>query len=167
MNHYYIILSIFTFCFFVSCSDKPKQISNTDLTEQRTDTTSTSIATQAEPPVDVDEKFDTFLRHFNKDSLFQISRIVFPLNFKEVDMDSEDLGMIIGKIEKSDFLKMDFTYDKSIAERTTDAYTQRIEVMGNKATIVIKGVDNGIATDYFFEKRKGKWMLVYFEDHST
>ncbi|GAB3203280.1 hypothetical protein GCM10027293_32780 [Pontibacter aydingkolensis] len=125
-------------------------------TEYRTDTTATLNDSKIYPLTDIDENFEIFLSHFNRVSVFQTARIDFPLMYKEVDMDSENLSLIEGKIEKPDFLKMDFTFDKSMADRTVDAYTQDIDVRNNKATIMIRGVDNGIATDYFFEKRSGK-----------
>ena len=167
MNFYSLIIFLFILSLPTSCSESSEKSLIKVSVEHGADNTETIIANHTDLPTNVDETFEIFLSHFNRDSLFQITCVDFPLVYKEVDMDSEDLSMIEGKIEKSDYLKMDFTYDRSMAERTLDAYTQDINVKNNKATIIVRGVDNGIATDYFFEKRNGKWMLFYFEDHST
>ncbi len=66
-------------------------------------------------------------------------------------------------IPKQEFLKLDFTYDsiKSIE------YEQIIEVKGDKATIGLRGIENGIMADFYFKKKNGKWMLETWEDAST
>lgn len=118
-------------------------------------------------PENVDERFDTFLSYFNKDSLFQVSRIVFPLRYKEVDWDTEGLDLVERRVEPATFRMMDFSYDPAVANRELDAYEQTIKVKGSKAIIEIRGIENGISTDCYFEKRKGKWMLYFIEDSST
>ena len=114
-----------------------------------------------------DDRFETFLSKFNADSIFQVSRIVFPLKGEVLDMESDNLELITKKIEKSEFSKFDFTYNIEKANPLIDSYTQDIKVNGNRAEIIFSGIENGINAVYFFEKRGGKWMLVYFQDHST
>jgi hypothetical protein len=36
-----------------------------------------------------------------------------------------------------------------------------------KATIEVRGLDNGIVVDYIFERRKGRWMFIGIDDSST
>lgn len=101
-----------------------------------------------------------------KDSLFQISRIDFPLKVKEADPDN-DFELAERIIQKSEFRKMDFTYDKSFANRQVDNYEQNIKVGGHKAVIEMRGIDNGIIADYYFIKKNGKWTLLTWVDSST
>lgn len=115
-------------------------------------------------PSDADLEFETFIDYFNKDSLFQISRIDFPLKVKELNDDFELAEQLIQKL---DFKKIDFSYDKSKANKMVDNYKQNIKVKGNKAVTELRGIDNGIIADYYFEKEKGKWMLKTWINSST
>jgi len=111
----------------------------------------------------VDNDFNEFIQQFSKDSLFQISRIHFPLNVQEYDvMNDVDIAKTINK---QDFRKLDFTIRKSDGE--TDSWEQGINVRDNKAIIEIQGIDNGIIVDFYFEKQDGKWYLVKWVDSST
>ena len=117
-------------------------------------------------PSNVNSNFQTFLEYFNKDSIFQISRIAFPLKVKEANSDIDfDLRERI--IQKADFRKMDFTYDKSKKNKQVDNYEQNIKVEGNKAVIEIRGIENGIIADYYFIKKNGKWTLLTWINSST
>ena len=111
-----------------------------------------------------DEDFKVFLEKFSRDSLFQISRVNFPLTVKELDDDYESFEK---KIEKNEYQKMDLRYHDSISKRELNKYTQQIKLNKNKATIEIRGIDNGIMTDIYFEKHDGKWILVSWNDSST
>ena len=112
-------------------------------------------------PANVDDNFKTFLSYFNNDSIFQVSRINFPLTVKETDADFELKEHII---EKATFRKMDFTYNE---QKVNKEYEQTVKIEKDKATIEIRGIENGILADYNFEKRKGKWVLVTWTDSST
>jgi hypothetical protein len=151
----------------LSCTDTKRKA---DITESQplsnsTNTDSTSKATQnpiSQVPSNVDDKFETFLKYFNEDSIFQVSRIDFPLKVKFADS-SKDYEMSEDIIQKQDFFKLDFTHD-SIKARE---YEQMIEVKGEKATIGLRGIENGIMADFYFEKKGGKWKLKTWEDAST
>ena len=112
----------------------------------------------------VDVKFETFIDYFNKDSVFQVSRIHFPLKVKELDDNFELTERII---QKAKYRKMDFIYDKSKANKLIDTYKQNIKVKDDKAIIQIRGIENGIVADYYFEKKNGKWILTTWTDSST
>lgn len=62
---------------------------------------------------------------------------------------------------------IDFRKKKS--EGINDQWKQEIVVDENdtKARIEIRGIDNGIMVDYYFEKNDGRWMLVNIDDAST
>jgi hypothetical protein len=91
-------------------------------------------------PTNVDSSFEAFIKYFSRDSLFQISRIDFPLIVKQ-----QPEGKIIA-VEKENFNKLDFE-DKTTETREFDKYSQSLKVAGNKARIEIRGIDNGIFID--------------------
>ena len=135
---------------------------NTELTRKADTSKRISIK---ETPKDIDENFNTFLKVFSKDSLFQISRVKYPLIQKEW-IDPEK-GIIEKLITKNNYEILDFTYPKDALTREFDRYTQKIKTNKNKTVIEIRGVDNGIYSDYFFEKLNGKWMLISCSEQST
>jgi hypothetical protein len=112
----------------------------------------------------VDEIFEKFIEKFSADSLFQVSRVNFPLPIVELD---NDYNPINKRINKTDYSMMDLRYNDSLAKRQYDKYTQKIKAEGNKRTIEIRGIDNGIVIDVYFEKRNGKWVLIGWNDSST
>lgn len=113
----------------------------------------------------VDDDFNIFIEKFSSDSLFQLSRIKFPLMIIIYDMSNDrDSAMCINK---SDFNILDFRKKKSSVQ--SDQWKQEI-VFDNKhtsATIEIRGIDNGMMVDYLFEKVNGAWMLIEIKDSST
>jgi hypothetical protein len=62
---------------------------------------------------------------------------------------------------------LDFEYPKDALTREFDRYTQNIKTKGNKAVVEIRGVDNGIYSDFYFEKINGKWHLKSWNDSSN
>jgi hypothetical protein len=112
----------------------------------------------------VDKDFNTFLTYFSKDSVFQISRIAFPLKVEELEL-NDSLEMIEKVLEREDHQHMDFSPPKF--ESNLDNYTQKVRVDKDKATIEIRGIDNGLLIDYIFEKRNNRWMLITWTDSST
>lgn len=114
----------------------------------------------------IDDNFKTFLDNFSKDSVFQISRVIFPLKVTELDYNNE-LESIVKIIQKKEYTKLDFEYPKDALTREFDRYTQNIKTKGNKAVVEIRGVDNGIYSDFYFEKINGKWHLKSWNDSSN
>jgi hypothetical protein len=114
---------------------------------------------------DIDANFSKFLEVFSKDSLFQISRVKYPLIQKEW-IDPEK-GTVEKLIAKNNYEILDFTYPKDALTREFGRYTQKIKTNKNKTVVEIRGVDNGIYSDYFFEKLNGKWMLISCNEQST
>lgn len=113
---------------------------------------------------EVDIDFKTFISKFSTDSIFQISRIKFPLIVKELEL-SDSSYYIEKKINTTDHRNMDFSKQKK--ESGQSGYTLEHRIENNKATIELRGIDNGIITDYYFEKIEGKWTLVSWVDSST
>lgn len=113
----------------------------------------------------VDKNFNSFIEQFSIDPAFQIKRTKYPLQMKQYDIDKDKDTIIY--LPSSEFEMMDFRQTKSNTQY--DQWKQEIvlDENHNKATIEIRGIDNGIMVDYLFEKSKGKWMLVGIDDSST
>jgi hypothetical protein len=105
------------------------------------------------------EDFNHFFRLFNHDTVFQISRINFPLKVK---INNDDLELVDYVIPKEKYTTINL--DKKPEERN---YNQQLILKKDKAVIQQRGIDNGIFIDYFFEKKDGKWQLVTWVDIST
>lgn len=116
-------------------------------------------------PSNIDGDFSLFLERFSKDSVFQVSRVKFPL--KTSVWEDPEVGMVEKLINKTEYTTLDLTYPDDAMTREFDKYTQKINLQGNKCVIEIRGYDNGIYSDLFFEKINGKWTLISCEDHST
>ena len=164
MNLRNVLLFLLTLTFF-SCSnssDKTLALGQTTSNEIAVDSSKTEEYHPSNIPADLDSKFETFIEYFNKDSLFQISRIDFPLKVKASDQ-NEEIETIINR---SDFQMLNFG-NKSAKTREFDKYEEIIKVNGNKAIIETRGIDNGIFIDIYFEKKNGKWKLLTWVDSST
>ncbi|MFT3794155.1 DUF4348 domain-containing protein [Flavobacterium sp.] len=108
-------------------------------------------------PKKIDEPFNAFLLHFNTDTVFQKSRVVFPLVTMQAETENSD-QLSKKFITEADYQSIDLSWN--------DSYTQQVLLNDRKATIQIRGVDNGIHTDVFFEKKNGQWKLVGWTDLS-
>ena len=107
----------------------------------------------------LDEDFNEFFELFNKDSIFQITRVEFPIKVKEINADFEVEDVVISK---SDYLVINLK-----PKSDNNDYTLKTIVFKNKATIQIRGIGNGIMKDMFFEKVSKQWKLVTWIDEST
>lgn len=105
------------------------------------------------------EDFNHFFRLFNHDTVFQISRINFPLKVK---INNDDLELVDYVIPKEKYTTINL--DKKPEERD---FNQQLILKKDKAVIQQRGIDNGIFIDYFFEKKNGKWQLITWVDVST
>lgn len=127
-------------------------------------TTLISCKNESQKFTKIDENFEIFLTEFSKDSLFQISRVKFPLEITELNDDFEPFEK---KLDINEYRKIDLRYDDSLKNRQYDKYTQKIELIKDKAKVEIRGIDNGIMTDVFFQKIEEKWTLIGWNDSST
>ncbi len=117
-------------------------------------------------PENIDEDFNIFISYFSKDSIFQISRVSFPIKVLEVD-DNNMLESKEKNINIEQYTTLDFKYPKDALTREFDRYIQKIKIKNNETVIEIRGVDNGICSDFFFEKINGKWTLKSWNDKSN
>jgi hypothetical protein len=134
-----------------------------NLNRQTTQPTGQEVTLATKIPANVDSNFKTFLKYFSQDSLFQVSRIDFPLKVKNIEEDEQEVEIIINK---RDFHKLTFG-DSTAATRQYDKHEEKIRVNGNTAVIETRGIDNGIYYDVKFEKIAGKWKLLTWVDSST
>jgi hypothetical protein len=144
---------ILTALFFVSCG--PKSTDST-ATDHIADTS--SISKNGE-----EEDFNQFFKKFTTDSVFQMQRTKFP--FRVIWLTEE--GETTHETDKENWTHPTFYFEDSYATRPVDAYTQKIKIYTDSATLEQRGVDNGIYVDYLFLKDKGKWILNSGRDYSN
>jgi hypothetical protein len=145
---------------FLGCKLESRKVETEKSTESKKETIQIKI------PENVDNDFKVFLYYFSKDSIFQISRVNFPLKVMEVNQNNT-LEQIEMTIQKKEYTKLDFEYPKDALTRETSRFTQNIKTKDNQSIVEIRGFDNGIYTDYFFEKENGKWILKSWDDNSN
>ena len=100
------------------------------------------------------EQFSSFYQKFHTDSLFQISRIRFPLpGINSDDMTVEDTAY-------------HWTKGKWMMHHLVDttSFTRKLSVSNNTVIEVITSTDSGVIIKRTFQNIKGKWFLVRYED---
>lgn len=108
-----------------------------------------------------DTAFIDFLTKFSNDSIYQIKHINFPL--PELFTDSEKDYKIASKTirgEDWEFWKLTYDINRLVI-------LSNIQLDNRYRNIFFRGVENGIWVKYTFEKIKGDWKLIRFEDYST
>ena len=110
----------------------------------------------------IDNNFEDFLELFNKDSIFQVSRVKLPMTVEFADPE-KDYEYSKEVINHKNYRKLNFVKDDS----PNPEYEQFIKVNGDKTTIEYRGIENGISGEYYFEKVNGKWTLITWIDSST
>jgi hypothetical protein len=147
-----VVLFIIPFFLFVNCSGN-----GNGNREQAGEigTTAQESRNQAE-----EEDFDQFLDKVNRERIFQMERIIFPITVSATDASQITLAPTEGVIEKKDWELLDLSYDSTFVSRDYDKYTQTVEFVKDTAHVALRGVDNGIYADYYFRLIDGKWYLV-------
>lgn len=121
------------------------------------------ISTESKP-VNKDSlnNFICFLYRFSKDSLYQKDHIKYPLKFTYLNLDNDynDTTEYIkhDKVGNFDYFENDvllFFDEEDIESSKT-----------NKASVILRGKNNGINSRTFFNFRKNSWQLVEEIDHS-
>jgi len=106
-----------------------------------------------------EENFDIFLNKFQKDSIFQKERIIFPLKCLSYDTENDSFNeMYINKNEWKyiDFSKLPENYLKKIIKISDDEINYNIQIE-----------DTGVSVNYIFKIYNSKWYLVKIKDEST
>ena len=115
-----------------------------------------------------DESFDDFFERFSRDSVFQKSRVKYPIEESYIEnLESTEIKVdIINNPEEYTFI--DFTEDENAFNKELDKYRVIIEKL-DKENVYYKndGIDNGINIIYKFKLIEGCWYMVEIEDKST
>jgi hypothetical protein len=122
-------------------------------------TTCTKDAPDAALDVD-EEEFDLFLQKFSEQRSFQLNRVKFPINVTVPNADHEGMAPIEETIGRYEWEMLDFTYDSTFLTRPYDQYYQVVRFRNDTAVVQIRGIDNGIYADYYFELIEKQWYLV-------
>jgi hypothetical protein len=124
----------------------------------------------------ISEDFDLFTKHFYSDSIFQMSRIEFPLKGLYNEPVESTMSNPIGDtilyvwerknwtIVKTSFIN---NKDTSIQDRYGTKYIRRIK---KNSTEVIDSVyieDSGFITVRKFKLKDKKWYLTYYEIYNN
>jgi hypothetical protein len=105
------------------------------------------------------ENFDIFFKRFNNDSVFQISRIIFPLNNEIYDFESDKFFK--EKIKQENWKYFNF------ATLSKKYITTLDKIKEDEVKLNIQIVDTGVNIDYFFTFKSNKWVRVKIVDQST
>lgn len=147
-----ILLSLLSIL-FLNCKNEKTESGNEELEKSKVE----NARIEKQTLKIADENFEDFLKEFSRDSVFQITRVKFPLKVKGLDYDNMEEQEKM--ISKSEYRKLDFTYPKNALTRELDRYSQKNVLKNNIMVVEIRGTDNGIYSDFIFEKIAGKWFL--------
>jgi hypothetical protein len=105
------------------------------------------------------EDFDIFINRFQKDSIFQKERIIFPLKNLLYNTDTESFDE--RTINKKEWKFMNFqnlpeNYIKNITKLNNNEFNYNIQIE-----------DTGVSVNYIFKIHNDKWYLVEIKDEST
>ena len=106
------------------------------------------------------EEFDNFIRKFNAEESFQLNRIKFPLKAIVPDAEHEGMAPMEATIGRYEWEMLDLTYDSTFLTRPYDQYYQVVRFRNDSAIVEIRGINNGIYADYYFELVDNQWFLV-------
>ncbi|PLK44822.1 DUF4348 domain-containing protein [Emticicia sp. TH156] len=105
-----------------------------------------------------EESFDDFFHSFSRDSVFQNSRIKFPLLVIIDDIDEKEQKLITQK---------DWGFF-GIAKLSKPKYIQTVEKINSQEYhLTIQMEDTGVYVVYVFKREKNSWMLTQMIDSST
>ncbi|MGB1042061.1 MAG: DUF4348 domain-containing protein [Tenacibaculum sp.] len=116
-------------------------------------------------PKNVDSDFRCFLNLFNKDSVFQVSRLGFPI--KIYDFKNKEFELSERLVNEKEYSLKQIRFSKINEKEVFDEYEQIIKLKNNSALIIVTGIENGIAVEYEFKKINKKWKLISWTDQST
>lgn len=106
-----------------------------------------------------EKEFVDFLMKFSKDSIYQKSHILFPLEDYSLDDDYETISQ---KIEKEKW-----NHFNLIEEIESLLFLANIDSNNNFRNIYYRGIGNGILVKLTFKRVNNEWFLVKTEDYST
>lgn len=146
-----IILSVFIFIFtFLSCN-KVKEETNLSSESAVSEVDSVAETVKKELP----ENFDEFNKKFHSDSLFQVSRVDFPIEGKHVS-----------GFEQYNWTRKNWQFHAiPVAEKSEIGEYQHTLVKTD--TLITERFwipDSGFEVERQFKLIKNKWFLIYYND---
>ena len=109
------------------------------------------------------EKFEVFIEKFANDSIFQVSRVSFPLNYVFVDDENFEVRKV--KMPKEKYVKTRLFFNLvGCSEAYTvfyDNFNLKLDDTGERV-FQWKGF-TGMDTRYYFKRISKKWYLVKIE----
>ena len=160
---------------FINCKDNKKEvplktIDSINNIEPIKEKLSKDDSLALDIPENCNKTFEEFFENFAKDSLFQKSRVKYPVKLiiGYYDFDKrKDTTSVELILNKNKFNYIDFTEDKDAMDKEYDKYTVSIENLDSIANYKLTGYDNGIRVNYKFKLINGCWFLVEILDEST
>ena len=110
------------------------------------------------------EDFNSFIFEFSTDSVFQISRIHFPL--EKITITNDLIDDTSSTIQKSDWKHSYLFINSSSRTQIYDNFEKKLSDTDERILSFL-GIENGLQVYYFFKRLSGKWFLVKIEDLST
>ncbi|MEN8191477.1 MAG: DUF4348 domain-containing protein [Bacteroidota bacterium] len=170
MRYLYIVIIVFTFFSCAKDQNKVNLVNDNSLsTDTLLDSKNNKLSNDIVEPVielkDCSLTFYEFFEKFSRDSLFQKSRVKYPLKWSYYRESYEKLT--IEHIKQKDFTYIDFTEDKNAMEKKSGKYEVVIERSKYEVNYLLKGYDNGIHMNHIFKLVEGCWFLVEIIDEST
>ena len=102
------------------------------------------------------ENFDSFYEKFHRDSIFQLSRIKFPIEGKKIqEFKKEGWSSKNWEVLRSKISDVDTTKFKVSAIKTDSTFIEKCYIP-----------NSGFYTEYRFKLIDGKWNLVYALDQN-
>jgi len=101
------------------------------------------------------ESFDSFNTHFHSDSLFQVSRIAFPIG-----------GQCVNDIENKKWNRSNWEFVNTPVSLNADTTEYRHSLVMTDTLVTEKfWIDqSGFKVERRFKLKDGKWFLVYYDD---
>ncbi len=110
-----------------------------------------------------DEAFPPFLQKFEQDSIFQASRITFPL--LKLELEKEKRNTIQKWVNEKDYQKINLI--PLFNGKPNSTYSEEFRIINDQTIVEIRGLDNGKILNYHFTKKNGKWILIEWDDFSV
>ncbi len=151
MKSAYIILVFICLFFAFACNRTSKEITQQEKNTEKTIPPKAEYKTKPLAP----EKFDRFYQKFHNDSIFQVSRIKFPLQGYTIDSTGrhnawKKENWVMHKIIVNHIDTSQFTVEKDL---TSTTYKEKIYIEGG-----------GFSATRIFKMFDGKWFLTSYID---
>ena len=97
----------------------------------------------------IDENFDTFIYHFSSDSVFQASRIQFPI--EKVSLSYDHIEETTSEIPKTEWNHNYLFMNSSLRTQIYDSFEKKLKDTDERVLSFL-GVENGLEVYYYFKR---------------